>query len=269
VLCEGEAGVAKNKCQVTIDGRNVAVAVSQSQGSFGAAGEGFLEHWIWFLANVPAGEHHLRIETEGSAINRMMGIYLRGDIPAPPASAPFDSSPAFPLYRPDRVPWSRVLEPLAARASAPAAMAKVPRRIVNIDGIFLDALDWGEATAGWGKVQRNLSILEKPMTLAGKAFHRGLGAHAASRVRYDLPTGYATFAATLGKDQEVAGGSVVFVVQLDGREVFRSGVFRNDTVPQEIAVPLGDAKQLVLKVEDAGDGIGADHADWADARLLK
>ena len=269
VLCEGEIGVAQNRCKIMIDGQDVPVAVSRSQGSFGAAGEGFLEHWIWFLATVPAGEHHLRIETEGSAITLPMGIYLRGDVPAPPAPAPFDGGPAFPLYRPERLPWSRVLVPLAARAPDPAATKKAPRRIVTIHGIFLDSLDWSEAAAGWGKVQRNRSIMEKPMTLAGKMFHRGLGAHAASRVRFALPAGYATFAATLGKDQEVAGGSVVFAVQLDGREVFRSGVFRNDTAPREIALPLGAAKELVLRVEDAGDGIGADHADWADARLLK
>ncbi len=269
VLCEGDVSVAQNRCKVIVDGQEVAVAVSQSQGSFGAAGEGFAEHWIWFLANVPAGEHHLRIETEGSALKAPMGIYLRGDAPALSAPAPFDGGPAFPLYRPERVPWSRVLLPLAARASAPATTTQAPRRIVKINGIFLDTLEWSEATAGWGKVQRNRSIMEKPMTLAGKTYYRGLGAHAASRVRYALPAGYATFAATLGKDQEVVGGSVVFVVQLDGREVFRSGVFRNDTAPREIILPLGNAKELVLKVEDAGDGVGADHADWADARLLK
>jgi hypothetical protein len=269
VLCEGDVSVAQNTCQITVDGQEVGVAVSKSQGSFGAAGEGHVEHWSWFLAKVPSGEHHLRLETAGFVAKLPIGIYLRGDVSAPSPPAPFDGGPAFPLYRPERVPWSRVLAPLKARAPAPAATIKAPRRIVKIDGIFLDVLDWSEATAGWGKVQRNRSIMEKPMTLGGRVFHRGLGAHAASRIRFALPTGYATFAATLGKDQEVVGGSVVFVVLLDGREVFRSGVFRNDTPPREISVPLGAAKELTLKVEDAGDGVGADHADWADARLLK
>ena len=106
------------------------------------------------------------------------------------------------------------------------------------------------------------------MTLGGKTFSRGLGAHAVSRILYSLPERYGTFAATIGKDQEVSGGSVVFVVQADGREVFRSGVFRNDTPPQQISVPLAGASKLALIVEAAGDDIMADHADWADARLL-
>jgi hypothetical protein len=269
VLCEGQASVAGNTCRITVDGREVPVAVSKSQGAFGAAGEGHTEHWIWFLASVPTGEHRLRIETEGVIANVPVGIYLRGDVLAPPSSAPFEAGPALPLDRPERIPWSRVLAPLAARPPDTAYTTNAPRRIVRIDGLYLDTLEWGEANAGWGKVQRNRSIMEKPITLDGKVFCRGLGAHAPSRIVYALPPGYGTFAATIGKDREVSGGSVVFVVLLDSREVFRSGIFRNDTPAQEIILPLAKARELVLIVEDAADGVGADHADWADARLLK
>jgi hypothetical protein len=269
VLCEGQVSVAGNTCRITVDGKEVAVAVSKSQGAFGAAGEGQTEHWIWFLASVPTGEHRLRIETEGVVAHLPVGVYLCGDVPAPLSSAPFEDGPAFPLYRPERVPWSRVLAPLAARPLDTAHTTNAPRRIVRIDGVYLDTLEWGEATAGWGKVQRNRSIMQKPITLDGKVFYRGLGAHALSHIVYALPPGYGAFVATIGKDQEVSGGSVVFVVLLDSREVFRSGIFRNDTPSQEITVPLAKARELVLIVEDAADGVGADHADWADARLLK
>jgi hypothetical protein len=269
LLCEGQPGVARNTCRIAIDGKEAPLAVSKSEGAFGAAGEGHVENWAWFLADVPNGEAQVRLEVEGPALNGPVGLFVRGDVEALPSSAPFGPGPAFPLYRPDLIPWSSVLAPLAARGPDPAHTTNAPRRIVHISGVYLDALDWREATAGWGQVQRNRSIMEKTMTLAGKNYYRGLGAHAASRIVYALPAGYATFAATIGKDQEVPGGSIVFVVQLDGREVFRSGVFRNDTPPQDISVPLGAARALVLCVEDAGDGITADHADWAEARLLK
>lgn len=65
------------------------------------------------------------------------------------------------------------------------------------------------------------------------------------------------------------GGSVVFVVKGDDRELFRSPVAGRDTSPIEIRVPLDGVSRLSLIVEDAGDGIAADHANWADARLLK
>jgi hypothetical protein len=111
--------------------------------------------------------------------------------------------------------------------------------------------------------------MEKPLTLGGKTYLRGIGAHAASRIAYELPPGFSTFAATIGKDQEVAGGSVVFAVEADGKEVFRSAVFRNDTPPQQISIAIVGAKRLTLIVDEAGDNNGADHADWADARLLR
>jgi hypothetical protein len=111
--------------------------------------------------------------------------------------------------------------------------------------------------------------MEKPLTLDGRAFPRGIGAHATSRIVYALPPGFNAFAATIGKDQEVAGGSVVFVVEVDGKEVFRSAVFRNDTPAQQISIPIAGVKRLALIVEDAGDNILADHADWAEARLLR
>ncbi len=100
-------------------------------------------------------------------------------------------------------------------------------------------------------------------------FFRGIGTHAASRIAYALSPGFTSFAATIGKDQEVAGGSVVFAVEADGNEIFRSAVFRNDTPAQHISLPIPGVKRLALIVEDAGDNIMADHADWADARLLR
>ena len=111
--------------------------------------------------------------------------------------------------------------------------------------------------------------MEKRLALGGKTFLRGIGAHAASRIVYSVPPGFTTLAASIGKDQEVAGGSVVFVVEVDGKEVFRSAVFRNDTPAQQISIPIAGVKRLALIVEDAGDNILADHAAWAEARLLR
>jgi hypothetical protein len=60
----------------------------------------------------------------------------------------------------------------------------------------------------------------------------------------------------------------VFVILGDGKELFRSAVFGFDSELVDVRVPLGGAAKLTLLVEDAGDGITADHADWADARFL-
>jgi hypothetical protein len=270
VLCEGDPAVAENTCRIIVDGQDAPVSASKTQGAFGAAGEGVKEHWAWFLADVPLGEHELRIEVSGPALHGPTGVFLRGDV-ASPALAPVwpADGPAFPAYRAGRVPWSRVLVPLATRKADPARTRTAVRRIARIDGVYLDTLDWTEASTGWGQAQRNRSIMEKPMTLGGRTFLRGIGAHAVSRIVYLVPEGFTTFAATIGKDQEVGGGSVVFVVEVDGKEAFRSAVLRNDTPVQEISVPIAGVKRLALIVENAGDDIMADHANWAEARLLR
>jgi hypothetical protein len=107
------------------------------------------------------------------------------------------------------------------------------------------------------------------MMMGGRLFRRGIGTHAASRIAYDLPEGFARLAAVIGCDQEVSANSIVFVVEGDGRELFRSPLMRRDTQPTPIEVGIGGVRRLALIVEDGGDGIGADHGNWADARLLR
>jgi len=137
-----------------------------------------------------------------------------------------------------------------------------------MEGSYLDALGCAEASTGSGQARRNRSIMEQPMILGGESFPCGLGAHAVSRIGYRVPEGLSAFAG-IGKDHEVAGGSVVFVIEAAGQQVFRNAVFWNDTPVREISIPIEGVKRLVLVVEDAGDGIAADHADWADARFLR
>ena len=92
-----------------------------------------------------------------------------------------------------------------------------------------------------------------------------------SRITVGLPGPGKKLSATVGLDaneQTRAGrGSVVFSVRVAGREAFRSDVLRKDSPGVPIEVDLEGAEELVLEVGDAGDGIGWDQADWAEARV--
>ncbi|MDX9973401.1 MAG: NPCBM/NEW2 domain-containing protein, partial [FCB group bacterium] len=55
---------------------------------------------------------------------------------------------------------------------------------------------------------------------------------------------------------------------LDGVSQWRSGILRRDDPAQIENIPLKDAKTLELNVEDGGNGLAADHANWADAKLV-
>jgi hypothetical protein len=61
---------------------------------------------------------------------------------------------------------------------------------------------------------------------------------------------------------------VIFQVYGDGNLLFASSVMRTTTPTQTIDIDVTGVQELRLVVTDAGDGKTADHADWANARLL-
>lgn len=119
-------------------------------------------------------------------------------------------------------------------------------------------------------VQRNARN-GRPMRIGSSQYARGLYCHAFSRVIVRLPSPGAEFNAIVGvdtNDQTSGGrGSVVFAVQVVGKEAFRSGLMREGTASVAVDVDLGGATEFVLQVDDGGDGISCDQADWADAKV--
>ena len=64
------------------------------------------------------------------------------------------------------------------------------------------------------------------------------------------------------------GGSVVFSVLADGRELWKSKVVKEgDTVSYDVT--LKEAQQLELKVSDGGDGTGSDWGLWLEPVLVR
>lgn len=119
-------------------------------------------------------------------------------------------------------------------------------------------------------VQKN-SRGGKPMKLGTTEYTRGLYCHATSRIVVRLPRPGKTFDAVIGVDHnentQAGGGSVHFFIQVGGDEVFRSDLIRGGGkagVP--VHVDLDDATEFTLCVDDGGDGIACDQADWADAK---
>jgi len=173
------------------------------------------------------------------------------------------------LYHPETIEWSHVILSPTKNGMDSAKPKPISRQIEYINGIYLDKMEWIDATTGWRKVQLNHSIKGQTMTMGGKIFHRGIGTHAYSRIVYKRPENHDTFAATIGCDQKALVGSLVFVVEGDGKELFRSPIFRADSTPMEIKIPIGGMTEIALIVEDGGDRINADHGNWANARFLK
>jgi alpha-galactosidase len=124
-------------------------------------------------------------------------------------------------------------------------------------------------TSGWGKPQVDKSIQGKPLSIAGKAFDKGVGTHANSVMYIALKKGAGKFTACVGVDDEVSGnkGSVEFHLYADDKKLWSSGIMRAGEPAKQVDVNLEDVETLILLVNAAGDGIDFDHADWAEAEF--
>jgi hypothetical protein len=115
-----------------------------------------------------------------------------------------------------------------------------------------------------------------PLKIAGVTYAKGVCMHPETNqpgfAVYDVATHHGkTLAATVGIADAAGGGAAQFVVKLqtgggEWREVYRSPVV-GQAQSARVSVPLGEADKLRLEVNDGGDGIGSDHAIWADAKL--
>ncbi|WP_201262817.1 NPCBM/NEW2 domain-containing protein, partial [Deinococcus aerius] len=173
--------------------------------------------------------------------------------------------PADPYAGGRAYPWSGVGAPAGLHASA-----------ITADSYLSDVTwDPGTASSGWGPIEKDLSNGEKnagdgkTLTIGGTTYAKGLGVHANSSVSYTLGGTCSTFSATIGVDDEVAErGSVIFEVwNGTASKLYDSGVVRGTDAPRDISVSVSGVSTLRLVVRDGGDGLSADHADWALARV--
>ncbi len=153
---------------------------------------------------------------------------------------------------------------------SPADTADVSTTTLPPGAIWLETLNLDGIEQSWGSPRAGLSVDGHPLVIAGRLYPHGVGTHAHSELIIDLNGSAKEFRAVAGVDGEVRElGSVVFVVRVDGQEVQRTPVLRGaGPSSTDITVDLTDAQRMTLIVEDAGDHIHYDHADWADAMLV-
>jgi hypothetical protein len=264
VLVEGQPNVAYSRCVITVDGKCINPRISATKGAFEAASIPQVEHWKWFIVPVESGKHSVTIEAVTPLEKASFGVYLRGRTDAQSLAASFGSGPEFPLYNPDSRAWSKTVLPLTEYNRNSAPQRFVSRTVTSIDGVYLDSLKWTEATSGNAPVQCKKSNAGNPIYLSGQEFYRGFGTYAYSRIAFDVPEGFSKFAATIGCGLEgYYSGKAVFVVEGDGKELYRSPLLRLAHGGIDIELPIKGVKKLVLIVDEG------DYAIWAGARLLR
>lgn len=113
VLVEAAEPIAAAECEVFVNGRVARAVVSGSDGQFGAASSPSPEHWVWSTVPLAAGRSTVQVELRVPLEAAMFGIFLRGGVAVPVAPAA-GGGLEFPVFRPNRRPWSQTLTPLQA-----------------------------------------------------------------------------------------------------------------------------------------------------------
>jgi len=127
----------------------------------------------------------------------------------------------------------------------------------------------------WGDFGRDTAAARpggvgSPMRIGDRDFARGLGHHANGEVVVELRGQYSSFRCLVGVQWQGGNrGSVVFRVLVDGQLKFETGPMSDSDPPRPVEVSVAGARELRLVATDAGDGIGCDMANWAEAALVR
>ena len=139
--------------------------------------------------------------------------------------------------------------------------------------LWLDEVDLSRTEIAWGAAQSNKSVDGNPLTINAKQYSRGVGTHADSDFNFDLDGKTLNFSAVIGVDSEIASNelgknkaSIEFIVLVDQKEVYKSGLMKYNTPAKNIDIDLKNAKNIRLIVSSLGD-MNFDHADWVNAKI--
>ncbi|MEI7901895.1 MAG: NPCBM/NEW2 domain-containing protein [bacterium] len=134
--------------------------------------------------------------------------------------------------------------------------------------IWLDEMNLKNAVSGWGSTQSKKTVDNRPLTLRGTVYARGIGTHPPGALSIELDSRGIRFKATAGVDDEVGEqGSVEFMVMGDGKKLWSSGILKGKGDVKPCDLDIKGIKVLDLLVDTTPDGYAYDHSDWADARI--
>jgi hypothetical protein len=151
-----------------------------------------------------------------------------------------------------------------------AKLKFTPRRLLPAE-FYLSDLQPLSLTPGWRQPEMDRTFTSKGLSIAGRHYPRGIGMPTNSEIAFDVKGIYERFSAEVGLDDEFSsnGGSVDFILEGDGKEIWRSSksIKKSDgAVP--VNVEIKRVQKLVLRVRRTEGQSGRAHANWIGARLI-
>ena len=154
-----------------------------------------------------------------------------------------------------------------------AMVAALPVRAAETE-IFVDTFDLSGATCGFGRQVTPLKAVDgKGLSVAGRTFERGFGAHPESAVAFTSNGKVRSFDALVGvadsSGKTWGDPAVRFRVWADRKIVFDSRDVKIGQQPVKVHANLGGAEEIVLETTGGGPWSSYDraHGVWLDARF--
>jgi hypothetical protein len=120
--------------------------------------------------------------------------------------------------------------------------------------------------------QTDRALYGAPLTVAGRAYDKGLALPSRTRLVYRLAGKYARFVATVGIDDAVrpagTASAVRLVIEADGRTLFDEVVAAGQP-PRDLDLDLQGARRLTLLADHADGDYNGDHLDLCEAKVVK
>jgi alpha-galactosidase len=139
--------------------------------------------------------------------------------------------------------------------------------------VELSSVAWVSVTNGWGPAEKDTSNGEQaagdggPITIGGRVYAHGIGAHAPSEIVYFLGGQCSSLTTDVGIDDEkTTAGAAAFRIYADDRLVADSGTRTVDDPALTLTANLSGALWLRL-VTDPGADTNSDHTDWAEPTI--
>ena len=140
-----------------------------------------------------------------------------------------------------------------------------PKREVWLEEIYRDSC----FVQDWGIPQINQSVVWTPLKVNGVTYEHGIGAHSISRMLYDLGGKAVSVSGLVGADDNnMYACKLQFKIIGDKKELWKSGVMQKGDAVKEFKVSLSGIDKVLLLVEECGDGIMYDHADWLNVKFV-
>ncbi len=151
--------------------------------------------WTWFEFDVPAGNHAISLtinpaKPEAGFFRGEVGWWLWAEHPLARATLTVEYKQPVPAAEPLPLPIGTETQRQIVTIQ-PARLLRVGNRWPKPDQpvVWLDEVAPDESTQDWGKLERNRSVWQKEMIIAGQPQRRGLGTHANGRIVYELSGG--------------------------------------------------------------------------------